>query len=199
MRNIFFTGIQLKQGYWYKEGGYLLSGKTIGVIGVNHIGKEVIHLLKSFGCKIVVTDIMDLTSYCQREQVEQVSFETSLKMADIVTLHVPSTPDTQHMINEKTLALMKPTAFLINTARGNIVDQAALKQALINQKIAGAALDVFETEPPTDSEFLALPNLMVTPHIGGNAAESVLMMGRAAIAGLEKAEVPRDLTEESIL
>jgi D-3-phosphoglycerate dehydrogenase len=107
-----------------------------------------------------------------------------IEKSDIISLHVPLTELTRQMVNENFLQRMNPTAFLVNTCRGEVVDQEALKSALSQGIIAGAAQDVFGEEPPTDTEFLSLPNLMVTPHIGGNAKEAVEAMGRSAIAHL---------------
>ncbi|MBT4435233.1 hydroxyacid dehydrogenase, partial [bacterium] len=107
-----------------------------------------------------------------------------VEKSDIISLHVPLTKLTRQMVNEQFLQKMKSTAFLVNTCRGDIIEQEALKNALNQKVIAGAALDVFVEEPPTDVEFLSLPNLMVTPHIGGNAKEAVEAMGSAAIKNL---------------
>ena len=167
-----------------------MSNKTIGIIGANYVGQEVVRLLKPFECSILIYDIADLSHFCKTSNCKQVDFDTLTQESDIISLHVSATQKTHHMINADVLLKMKKTAFLINTARGSIVDQKALKHALINNEIAGAALDVFEEEPVTDHEFLSLPTLIPTPHIAGNTVESELAMGYAAIAGLENAEVP---------
>jgi len=185
IRNSFATAYTLKQNQWQKTPGSQLTGKTIGIVGANHIGKEVIRLLSPFQCHILVNDIVDLSDYCQIHATKQVSFDDLIEQADIVSLHVPATTNTKHLINKNVLQKMKRTSFLINTARGSIVDQMALKHALQNKMIAGAALDVFETEPVVDAELLSLPNLICTPHIAGNTKEAELAMGYAAIAGLE--------------
>jgi phosphoglycerate dehydrogenase-like enzyme len=117
-----------------------------------------------------------------------------LAQSDIVTLHVPLDPTTRHLIGEREIARMKPTAFLINTARGGIVDEGALKAALLRQQLAGAAFDVFTIEPPDDAELLALPIFLGTPHIGASTTEAALAMGRAAIAGLDEGSGWIDLT-----
>ena len=104
----------------------------------------------------------------------------------MVSLHVPLTELTHFMVNDEFLQQMKPLAHLVNNSRGPIVNQQALKKALQQKTIGGAALDVYESEPPDDLEFLSLPNLMVTPHIGGNANEAVLAMGRSAIHHLKE-------------
>ena len=176
----------MKKGQWIREGGHNLSGKTVGIIGCGNVGKEVIMLLKPFGCNILVNDIEDKSKFCREQSVIESSFEILIDKSDIVSLHVPLTTLTHEMINVKVLQAMKPTAFLINTSRGPVINQSALHQALLSGKISGAALDVFYSEPPDDLEFLRLPNLMVTPHIGGNSLEAVEAMGTAAINNLSK-------------
>ena len=112
--------------------------------------------------------------------------EELLRGSDIVTLHVPLDDSTRNMLNASRLAMMKPGALLINTARGGLVDEEALKRMLMDGRIAGAGFDVFATEPPQDLELLGLPNFLSTPHIGGSSEEAILAMGRAAIEGLEE-------------
>lgn len=190
MRNSFNTSIQLKTGQWNKVIGYQLTGKTVGIIGANNIGKEVIRLLSPFQCKILISDVADLSEYCNCYEVKQIAFDDLLKESDIVSLHVPLNHSTFHMLNDAAIHKMKKTAFLVNTSRGEIVDQSALKVALKSKSIAGAALDVFQNEPETDHEFLSLPNLICTPHVAGNTIESELDMGYTAISGLDNAEIP---------
>ena len=176
-RNLFFSSFPLKNGKWEKEGGSLLSGSCVGIIGCGHIGTDVIHLLQPYNCRILICDLLDKRGVVDTYNVTQVPLEKLLNEADVVSLHVPLTEITHFMVNEEFLQKMKPSAYLVNNSRGLVVKQQALKQ----NTIAGAALDVFESEPPDDLEFLALPNLTVTPHIGGNANEAVLAMGRSAI------------------
>jgi len=183
-RNVFGSGFKLKQSDWDKNGGHQLSGKTVGIIGCGHIGADVVRLLSPFGCTTLVRDIIDKSDFCREQRAEVASLEEIIERSDIITLHVPLTELTRQMVNENFLKRMKSTAFLVNTCRGEVVDQEALKNALSQRIIARAALDVFVEEPPTDVEFLSLPNLMVTPHIGGNAREAVEAMGRSAIGHL---------------
>ena len=185
-RNLFFSSFSLKDGKWEKEGGNFLTGKTVGIIGCGHIGTDLIYLLQPFNCRILVCDILNKKSVVDTYGVTQVSLDELLAEDDVVSLHVPLTELTQGMVNEEFLQKMKPTAYLINNSRGPVVNQKALKKALQEKEIAGAALDVFESEPPDDLDFLKLPNLMVTPHIGGNANEAVLAMGRSAIRHLKE-------------
>lgn len=184
-RNLFFSAFPLKNGKWEKEGGSFLTGKTVGIIGCGHIGTDLIYLLQPFKCRILICDILDKSGVVDSYGVTQVSLDELLAEADVVSLHVPLTKLTRSMVTEDFLKKMKPIAYLINNSRGPVVNQKSLKNALQEKIIAGAALDVFESEPPDDLDFLALPNLMVTPHIGGNANEAVLAMGRSAIGHLK--------------
>lgn len=185
-RNLYPASITLKGGAWDKNGGFQLSEKTVGVIGLGYTGSEIIRMLKPFGCTVLGNDIVDKSEFCAENGVTVASKDEIFSTADFITVHTPLTDLTHHLINRDSLAQMKPTAFVINTARGPIVDGAALKQALIDGVIAGAALDVYEIEPPTDQEFLGLPNLFCTPHIGGNADEAVMSMGMSAIHHLKE-------------
>ena len=183
-RNIYITSNLLKRGTWQKNGGTQLTGKTVGIIGVGHIGKDLISLLQPFGCNILVNDIINQDEYYQANNLKETSKEEIFKTADIVTVHTPLNDSTKYMINKDVLSTMKSTAFVINSARGGIVNQDDLKWALQNNIIAGAALDPYEIEPPKDTELISLPNLINTPHIGGNAQEAVEAMGMAAISNI---------------
>lgn len=180
-RNIYRTANQLKQGIWNKNGGRQLSGKTVGIIGLGFIGKEVVRLLQPFGCRILVNDLLDQKEYYEKYGLEDVDKETLMRESDIVTLHVPFDDSTENLIDADALARMKPSAILINSARGGIVDEDALRAALLGGVIAGAAIDAYVEEPPTDHDLLSIENLICTPHIGGNAEEAVLNMGNSAI------------------
>ena len=185
-RNLFTHSALLRAGNWKKDGGRLFSEKTVGIIGLGYIGRDLVKLLQPFGCKLLGDDIQDRSVFACKHGVKLVSKEEIFYKSDIVSIHVPLTPDTRQLVNSRTLELMQDEAFLINTSRGPVVDQSALKKALINNSIAGAAIDVFEEEPPSDMNFLRLPNLIPTPHISGNAHEAVLAMGRSSIKELER-------------
>ena len=180
----FIGAERIKRGEWIREGGHNLSGKTIGIMGCGNVGKEVVHLLKPFGCVILVCDIEDRSKFCSDQGVIESSIGSLIEKSDIVTLHVPLTDLTRNMIDETVLRKMQANAYLINTSRGEVVNSSALHKALVSGEISGAALDVFCSEPPDDMAFLELPNLMVTPHIGGNSVEAVEAMGQAAIDNL---------------
>ena len=183
--NVFQTTTLLRQGTWHKRGGVQLTGKTVGIIGIGHVGREVIRLLAPFGCILLGNDIEDRNAFCREWNVKLTDKEAIYASADIISLHVPLTPETHHLINTAVLARCKPGAFLINTARGSVVEQAALQAALESGALGGAALDVFDPEPPTNLKFLGQQKLVASPHIGGNADEAVLAMGRSAIAHLK--------------
>lgn len=183
-RNLFLTSSQLKKGIWNKQGGSDLSGKTIGIIGVGNVGKEVIRFLKPFGNNILVNDIIDQTEYYLENDLIEVTKEELCRQSDFVTLHVPLTESTMYMADRSLFTQMKRNGYFINTSRGKVVDQDSLKLALMNSTIAGAAIDVYGDEPPEDSELLNLPQIICTPHIGGNSMESILAMGRSAISHL---------------
>jgi phosphoglycerate dehydrogenase-like enzyme len=182
--NMFIGSEQLKSGNWRRDGGQELTGKSIGIIGCGNVGKELVRLLQPFQCKVSVRDIADRSEFCREFGVVEMAFDEIVEKSDIVTLHVPLTGKTENLIDKAVLGKMKSSAFLINTSRGRVVHQDDLHQALVSGEIAGAGLDVFSEEPPTDINFLQLPNLMVTPHIGGNAQEAVEAMGKAAIQNL---------------
>lgn len=184
-RNLYATSNQLKQGTWNKAGGFQLSGKTIGIIGVGHIGKELVRLLKPFGCKILANDIIDQEDYYTKQDIVKATKEEIYKFSDIITVHTPLNSGTYDMITINELKLMKKSAYFLNTARGGIVNETDLRYALENEIIAGAAIDAYVEEPPKDREFIELPNLICTPHIGGNAKEAVELMGISAINHLE--------------
>jgi D-3-phosphoglycerate dehydrogenase len=165
----------MKEQKWTKKNlmGWELKGKTLGTIGLGNIGGKVARLAKAFGMKILITKRTPPAPALLKElEAEFVPLHELLKRSDIVTIHVPHTPQTHHMIGEKEMQLMKDGAFLINTSRGAIVDEKALLKALKSGKLGGAALDVYEEEPPTDWTLMQLPNVVCTPHIGAQTREA---------------------------
>jgi D-3-phosphoglycerate dehydrogenase len=181
----------LRDGNWQNRIGRQLSNRTVGVIGCGNIGKDLTPFLRAFDCPVLAYDILDFPEFYAAYQVEPVGLEDLLRRSDVVTLHVPLDDSTRNMLSAERLGLLKPDAVLINTARGGLVDETALKTMLIEGRLAGAAFDVFTMEPPDDAELLSLPNFFCTPHIGGSSEEAVLAMGRAAIRGLDENQLPR--------
>ncbi|MEM3438015.1 MAG: D-2-hydroxyacid dehydrogenase [Nitrososphaerales archaeon] len=165
----------MKQGNWLKDElmGFELRGKTLGIIGMGRIGTQVARLAKAFGMKILVNDIIKLDEGILNEVgAKLVSLDELLSSSDFVSLHVTLTNETYHMINEEKLSKMKKNAYLINTSRGSVIDEKALLNALKEGLIKGAALDVFEIEPPVSNELIKLHNIITTPHIGAQTKEA---------------------------
>ena len=181
---------EVLSGNWSQHIGSLLTGKTVGIIGCGNIGKDLVQLLQNFNCHIIANDIKDYHEFYEKFNIEPVALDLLLTKSDIVTLHIPLNNTTRNILNASKLNMMKPSAILINTARGGLVDEIALKNILRNHHIAAAAFDVFLEEPPKDSELIELENFLVTPHIGGSAKESILAMGMAAIDGLDNNKIP---------
>jgi D-3-phosphoglycerate dehydrogenase/(S)-sulfolactate dehydrogenase len=163
----------VRAGSWQRLEGRELRGATLGLVGLGAIGKAVAALARSFGMTILAHDRAEDPEYAARHGVRYVGTEELLGESDYVSLHMFLDSSTRHWIDEAKLAMMKPTAYLINTSRGVIVDEAALYRALTNGAIAGAALDVTEVEPlPTDSPLRRLSNVYITPHLGGVTREA---------------------------
>ncbi len=174
-RNIAKSHMELKRGRWvrdYANAEYVpdLEGKTAGIIGYGNIGRKVAKRLRAFGMEIIAYD-----PYYTGDDVTQVSLEELMKKSDFVLVHYRLTPESRHMINRDMLSLMKPTAYLINTARSGLVDEDALLWALKEKKIFGAALDVFEKEPPgEDYPLVTCENVTITPHLAGGTKDAFL-------------------------
>ena len=190
LRHVPAANREVLAGTWRQHVGGLLSGRTVGIVGCGHIGKDLVGLLQPFGCRILVNDIRHYGEFYSEYGIDAVALEYLLIHSDVVTFHVPLDDSTRGMLNAQGLALMKPTAVLINVARGGLVDEIALKRALMEGRLAAAAFDVFAEEPPRDNELLNLSNFLATPHIGGSAEEAILAMGRAAIHGLDENDIP---------
>jgi D-3-phosphoglycerate dehydrogenase len=165
----------MKDQKWTKNEliGRELKGKTLGVIGLGNIGERVARLGRAFGMRILVHKRTFPDPALMKElEAEFVPLHNLLANSDVVTIHVPYTPQTHHMIGERELSLMRNGAYLVNTSRGAIVEQEALLKALKSGKLGGVALDVYETEPPVDWTLMRLPSIVCTPHIGAQTAEA---------------------------
>ena len=166
-----------RAGGWEKERfvGVELKGRTIGIAGMGRIGRRVGEIAKVLGMTVLGYDIVEIgKDVLSSIGCTMVDLDTLFSSSDFVTLHVPLSPETRHLVDARRLTLMKQSAFLINTSRGEVVDEHALAEALASGSIAGAALDVFEKEPPS-AELIAAPHLIATPHLGGQTAEAQKM------------------------
>ena len=190
LHRVAFANAEVRKGEWYQVKGRQLSDCTFGIVGCGHIGKDLVKLLKPFGCNILAHDIIDYKEFYQENDVTSVGLDELLQRSDVTTLHLPKNESTYNILNKDRLQLLKKDAVLINLARGGLLDESALKKMLIEKRIAGAALDVFSVEPPIDTDFAHLDNVIITPHIGGSTEEAILAMGLAAIDGLENAKDP---------
>jgi len=162
-----------------------VHGKTLGIVGLGRIGSAVARRAKGFNMRVIYYDVFRREDLERELGLEYKPLEELLKEADYVTLHVPLTKETYHLIGERELDLMKPTAYLINTSRGAVIDQKALYKALKERRIAGAALDVFEKEPiDPDDPLLELDNVVLTPHIGSASIETRKKMAMIAAENL---------------
>ena len=174
-RSIPLADRSLKDNQWIKNSilGSELRGKTFGIIGLGRIGRRTGILASALEMKVIGFEkqIVD-KDYLSKYNVTQVELNELLSKSDFISLHLPATPETIHMIGKEQFELMKKTSFLINTARGQLIIESDLFDALSNNKIAGAALDVFETEPPTNTDLIKLKNLIATPHIGAQIIEA---------------------------
>ncbi|MBF4616235.1 phosphoglycerate dehydrogenase [Curtobacterium sp. VKM Ac-1376] len=173
-RHIPAAHASLAAGAWKRSSytGIELYEKTVGIIGLGRIGALITQRLQAFGVSVIAYDPYVTTARAQQLGVELVSLDDLLRRSDFITIHMPKTPETLGMISDDQFALMKPSAFVVNVARGGLIDEDALHRALTSNTIAGAGLDVFVSEPPKDSPLLALPNVVVTPHLGASTDEA---------------------------
>lgn len=187
--------LALKAGGWPRRATLPLRGRTLGIAGLGRIGKAMALRGAAFAMRLLAYDPVPDHAFAANHQITLVSFEQLLAESDYLTLHLPVTPQSRYLINRQTLALMKPTAFLINTARGAIVNEADLLEALREKRIAGAGLDVFEQEPPGKHPLFELDNVAVTPHGGGADVQSrddMALSAAQAIVSLSRGEWPME-------
>jgi phosphoglycerate dehydrogenase-like enzyme len=175
----------VREGEWRQVQGNTLTERTVGIIGLGHVGRDLAELLGAFSCRVLAYDVAPLVDL--PAHIEQVTLESLLALSEIVTLHTVLSDSTRNLLDRDRIGAMRPGAIVVNTSRGGLVDEDALYEALSSGHLAGAALDVFASEPPGDHPLLGLDQVIVTPHIGGSTQEAVLAMGRAAIDGLSSA------------
>lgn len=190
LRNLVEINENTKRGIWKKQAQgvctHELCGKTVGLIGMGAIGRKVAGMLKAFGAEVLYNDVSKMKQ--EDENALGIKFSTReeiIEKSDIISLHCPLTDDTRHMINDRAVNKMKNGVILINTARGGLIDEAALINGIKNGKIAGAGIDVYEKEPVDNSEVLNLQNVITTPHIGGVTYDSFYQMMYQAMRNIE--------------
>jgi D-3-phosphoglycerate dehydrogenase len=164
--------------------GRLLTGRTVGIHGCGNIGKEIVRLLTPFNCTILACDVKDYSEFYKANNVTEVSFNELLEQAEVLTLHLPKIKTTRGLYSRDVLARLRPDCVLINTCRGEIVDEDALADRLESGELTGACFDVFGIEPAENDRLLNLPNFLATPHIGASSEETRIDMVQAAIRGL---------------
>ncbi|MDC3149130.1 hydroxyacid dehydrogenase [Alphaproteobacteria bacterium] len=174
MRNIHLANDSTHQGKWEKPKfiGTELKGKTLGVVGYGNIGQRVAEICSTIGMNIITNSKSASDEDLSRFKAKKVSTEQLIKEADIVSIHTKLNDETKYMFNKETLSTMKPTSVIINCARGGLINEADLKDALNNEVIAGAAIDVYENEPATDNVMFGAKNLLLTPHLGASSKEA---------------------------
>jgi D-3-phosphoglycerate dehydrogenase len=174
-RSIPRADAETKRGNWIKKDlmGTQLSGKYLGIVGVGNIGRNIGRMARALRMNLIGFDPYPINrEFISETGMIVTDLNTLLESADFVTCHVPATPETKYMFNSERLAKMKPTAYLINTSRGDIIDESALYEVLKSGKLAGAALDVFEVEPPINKQLVNLTSVVCTPHIGAQTREA---------------------------
>jgi D-3-phosphoglycerate dehydrogenase len=179
-RHLALADKTMKKGEWAKKKlkGFELDGKTLGLIGTGNIGKYTAKLAQCFGMKIIGYDPFISKKDMSKDNIEKIEdLGKLMENSDYISLHLPHIPATHHIINKKMIEKMKPSSYLINCARGGTVDENALYNALKEGKIAGASLDVYESEPPENSPLLELDNVVLTPHLGANTKEGQIKAG----------------------
>lgn len=184
LRHVPTSSRAVASGEWRRFIGRELGGCTVGILGFGNVGQDVARLLSAFGCRVLAHDIRDRTADATALGVEIVTREALFERSDVLTVHVPLDGTTRNMVDAALLSRLPDGAVLVNLARGGIVDERAVLDALDSGRLAAAAFDVFAVEPPTDLTFARHERVLATPHIGGSSREGILAMGRAAIAGL---------------
>jgi D-3-phosphoglycerate dehydrogenase / 2-oxoglutarate reductase len=195
IRNVPRQDAAIRRGEWPRKAVGFARTTTLGIVGLGRIGKAVAERANAFGFKVLAAEIAPDLGFVEAHRVALVSFEELLKRSDVVSLHVPKTAQTRNMIRRETLGLMKPTAFVINTSRGGVVNEGDLYEALKAGRLAGAGLDVFEKEPPGSNPLFTLDNVILTAHTAGvdrKSREDMARVPAQAIVKLLAGEWPAD-------
>lgn len=188
LRRVVPNHVGTAAGGWERQAGSDLTGKTVGIVGLGRIGKLVARRLAGFDVRLLAHDVHQDAAFAAQYGLQYVGLDALLAAADIVTLHVLLTAQTRRLLDARRLALLRPSAVVVNTCRGPVIDEHALAAALRTGRLAGAALDVFEEEPPIGSPILTAPNVLLSPHMAGITKESSRRMAEMAVT-----EVARSL------
>ena len=184
-RRIPYLDETTRDGGWVRSTGMELYRKTIGIVGLGAIGRVVARCAGGFGMNVLAYDPYIDEEYCEQNKIYSTSFEDLIRRSDVITLHLPLLPSTQHMINADVFAMMKKGAVVVNASRGGIIDEDAAYEALKSKKIAGLGLDAFEQEPPGGSKLFEFNTVVATPHTGAHTNEAKDKMADLAIRNLE--------------
>ncbi|MFS0779945.1 phosphoglycerate dehydrogenase [Neobacillus sp. 3P2-tot-E-2] len=175
-RQIHISDMEIRQGLWKKRTGTEIYQKTIGILGLGAIGKSIARRAYGFNMKILAYDLYQDKSFANQFEVTYCELEEIIEQSDVICIHLPLNNETKHLINKNSLAKMKPNTFIINTARGGIIDEKAIYEAIKEKRIAGAAIDVFEEEPLKNSPLAELENIILTPHNASASEEATQRM-----------------------
>ncbi len=195
IRNLREQDTLIRNGVWPRRAVGFVRGTTLGIVGLGRIGKAMVTRAAAFGFEVLATEIAPDVGFCEANRVTLVPLEELLKRSDVVTLHVPKTPQTKYLIRKDTIELMKPTAFVLNTSRGGVVHEGDLYDALKAGRLAGAGLDVFEAEPPGSNPLFTLDNVLLTAHTAGvdrRSREDMARLPAHAIVKLLAGEWPAE-------
>ena len=191
LRHVIATNVAMRAGERpLQRMGRQLTGRVVGIHGCGEIGKELVKLLQPFDCDVLACDIKDYSEFYRDYGVTAVTVDELLERSEVLSIHLTVTTLTRDFYTAEVLDRLRPGCVLINTARGHIIDEQALKERLKDGRIAAAGIDTFAVEPPEDDELLNLPNFLATPHIGAGSEEARWRMGTTAIAGLTQNFVP---------
>jgi D-3-phosphoglycerate dehydrogenase len=191
LRHVLATNVLMRAGRRpLGRMGRQLTGRVVGVHGCGEIGKEFVRLLQPFDCEVLACDIKDYAEFYARYSVTPVSFDELLARSEVLSIHLTVTDKTRDLYGAGVLDQLRPDCVLVNTARGHIIDERALRERLKDGRIAAACIDTFATEPADDDELINLPNFIATPHIGAGSIEARWLMGTSAIEGLRSNFLP---------
>lgn len=183
-RNIPFLDRKTREGEWVRSMGVELGGKIMGIMGLGAVGRNLAKYAQGFGMKVIAYDPYINKDYIDANNITEATFDEVIKESDFLSLHLPLTPETRHLINEKVMEQMKPAAVIVNTSRGGIIDEEAAYRFLKDGKLGGLGIDVFEMEPPGNSPLFELKNVVVTPHTAAHTREATDNMANVAADNL---------------